>query len=237
MSTCPNSDLYSAFVDGEIPSPWKEKLENHISHCEKCSKKVQQYRALREAMKIETSIPSQDFLNQSLIKVERKIAFLTQQKSELELRKKTAVFWKNSHIRMPVPILAALLLAAIFIPAFITQKVAEKLYSSRDIANSTHSVINVLGYGTNSQEIINTSNSVYSPDLPDKTIASFISTPSGQQLFTMINFARKFATNKDLFSEAEIIIIKLPNLTQFSNTGEESFFLTQPLQQAAGYFK
>ena len=35
MSTCPDKDLYSAYVDGELQSPWKEKIEAHLVSCKK----------------------------------------------------------------------------------------------------------------------------------------------------------------------------------------------------------
>ena len=170
-------------------------------------------------------------------KVESIIECKNKRNLELQNRTKNEAFWKNTSIRMPIPLFAALFLAAIFIPTFFTRKATEKMYTTREIANANHSTINTLSYGTASQEIINTATSVYSPDLPERTIASYLTTTSDEDLFTMINFARKFATNKDLFSDAEIIIIKLPNLTQFSNTGENSFYVSKPLQQAAGYYK
>ncbi|HOT62647.1 MAG TPA: zf-HC2 domain-containing protein, partial [Treponemataceae bacterium] len=43
MSTCPDQDLYSAYVDGEVPSPWKEKLEAHASKCPTCRRAVERF--------------------------------------------------------------------------------------------------------------------------------------------------------------------------------------------------
>lgn len=50
MSTCPDSDLFSAYVDGEIPSPWKEKLESHISSCESCANRTNRYERLHSVL-------------------------------------------------------------------------------------------------------------------------------------------------------------------------------------------
>jgi hypothetical protein len=33
---CPDSKLLSAFYDGEVASPWKEKIEEHITECAQC---------------------------------------------------------------------------------------------------------------------------------------------------------------------------------------------------------
>jgi len=43
---CPDADLLSAFVDGEVPSPWKERIEAHIRSCPSCAAKVEEYRKL-----------------------------------------------------------------------------------------------------------------------------------------------------------------------------------------------
>ena len=33
---CPDNKLLSAFYDGEVSSPWKEKIEDHILNCKNC---------------------------------------------------------------------------------------------------------------------------------------------------------------------------------------------------------
>ena len=43
---CPDKELLSAFVDGEVPSPWKEKLERHLDGCPSCTSRVLAYRSL-----------------------------------------------------------------------------------------------------------------------------------------------------------------------------------------------
>ena len=34
---CPDRGLLSAYVDGEVPSPWKERLAAHLSECPSCA--------------------------------------------------------------------------------------------------------------------------------------------------------------------------------------------------------
>jgi len=43
---CPDPQLLSIYMDGELPSPWKEKLENHLKECADCTKKLEGYRQL-----------------------------------------------------------------------------------------------------------------------------------------------------------------------------------------------
>ncbi|MDR1420408.1 MAG: zf-HC2 domain-containing protein [Treponema sp.] len=43
---CPDREIVSVYADEELPSPWKEKLEDHLSHCEACRKRLAAYRRL-----------------------------------------------------------------------------------------------------------------------------------------------------------------------------------------------
>jgi hypothetical protein len=48
---CPDTQLLSIYIDGELPSPWKEKLETHLQQCSSCGKKLSGYRQLRETVR------------------------------------------------------------------------------------------------------------------------------------------------------------------------------------------
>jgi anti-sigma factor RsiW len=41
---CPDRQIISVYADGELPSPWKEKLERHLSNCPSCSERLAFYR-------------------------------------------------------------------------------------------------------------------------------------------------------------------------------------------------
>ncbi len=47
---CPEPGLISAFVDGEVPSPWKERIAGHLSACSDCAQRARGYGALRAAL-------------------------------------------------------------------------------------------------------------------------------------------------------------------------------------------
>ncbi len=47
---CPDDALLSAHADGEVPSPWKERMDSHISGCSRCTARIAEYRALSQAM-------------------------------------------------------------------------------------------------------------------------------------------------------------------------------------------
>ena len=41
---CPDRQLLSVYFDGELPSPWKEKMEAHIAGCSACGRRLEAYR-------------------------------------------------------------------------------------------------------------------------------------------------------------------------------------------------
>ena len=40
---CPDRQLLSVFFDGELPSPWKEKMESHLCECPSCRERLEEY--------------------------------------------------------------------------------------------------------------------------------------------------------------------------------------------------
>ena len=47
---CPDREILSAFVDGEVPSPWDKKILVHLGSCEACSGVVRDYRTASERL-------------------------------------------------------------------------------------------------------------------------------------------------------------------------------------------
>jgi anti-sigma factor RsiW len=41
---CPENQILSVYFDGELPSPWKEKMEAHLAACPACREKLEGYR-------------------------------------------------------------------------------------------------------------------------------------------------------------------------------------------------
>jgi len=45
---CPDPQILSIYLDGELPSPWKEKMEAHLAVCPKCKEKLADYKHMHE---------------------------------------------------------------------------------------------------------------------------------------------------------------------------------------------
>ena len=48
MSTCPNMELHSAFVDGEIANPWYDEIKTHVESCPDCKAHVKRIQSIRD---------------------------------------------------------------------------------------------------------------------------------------------------------------------------------------------
>jgi len=143
MSTCPDKDLYSAYVDGELQSPWKEKIEAHLVSCEKCSMVVDSYRKISLKLS-ENSFPEPD-LDGSFLKLYAKRQDCLK-RMELNKNKPTSWFYKSN--RIPVPALAAAALFLFVLTPIIMLSTQESLEPSGTVAatefKSDDSIINGL---------------------------------------------------------------------------------------------
>jgi anti-sigma factor RsiW len=45
---CPDPQLLSIYADGELPSPWKEKMDAHLKECPVCREKFENFKKIRE---------------------------------------------------------------------------------------------------------------------------------------------------------------------------------------------
>jgi anti-sigma factor RsiW len=43
---CPDRQLLSVYFDGELPSPWKEKMKSHLTSCPRCRETIDTWRCL-----------------------------------------------------------------------------------------------------------------------------------------------------------------------------------------------
>ena len=98
---CPDNTLLSAFYDGEVSSPWKDQIEEHLLVCEKCRAVVESY---REQSRILQSAP-EPALSSSFSDLEHMI----RQRNTVDV----STSFRTEHHRWPVLPMAAAA-AAIF---------------------------------------------------------------------------------------------------------------------------
>lgn len=243
MSTCPDSNLYSALADGEVPSPWREKLEAHIASCPACQKRVARYRKLRSLLRDGAPNLSENQLEASYLKLvakrdaAREEARIHAEADAAGASRKPLKFpgWARASISLPLPALAALIAVAVFVPSWFALRANGKSSQAEGYATIIPAVRQT---GESGMRALSTSNAVYSPDLPPETLTAKVIDPKNRQYFTMVEFARQFASDKELFSDSGgIVIIKLPSLTRFNAQGDHFLESEEPLKQAAGFYR
>jgi anti-sigma factor RsiW len=47
---CPDRQILSVYFDNELASPWKEKLEKHVSGCPDCGARLEAYKKMRKSL-------------------------------------------------------------------------------------------------------------------------------------------------------------------------------------------
>lgn len=115
MSICPDKIVISEYVDGQLPSPWDEKLKTHLAECEECRsyyEKHKQYSEVLRGMGREV-VEGFDY-NLSLQKLNAKLHSKKAFEKDIETTDKS--FWQKT-VRMPIPIIAAAALIMVFLPA------------------------------------------------------------------------------------------------------------------------
>lgn len=232
MSICPDSDLYSAYIDGEVPSPWKEKLESHIDSCPRCKKQIERYRALRSL--IAAGLP------QEALNLEASFERLSARRAEVYAaiaakEPLTLPAWVRQSVKIPITALAAMFLAAVFLPAIIVLRTTSGTRSQAAplaLAETDAKINQTASYRQG--QILSRTSQVYSTDLSSNVLQTKSYIVTGRNAFSMVNYARQFAANQELFSNADIIIIKLPKLANFDTA---DLFLSdeEALPRAAGF--
>jgi len=235
MSTCPDSDLYSAYADGEVPSPWKEKLEAHIASCPKCKQQAERYARLRSLIASGIAARAPDFESSFARVSERRSRLIATMSQKQPI---PYMSWTHISVRIPITALAAMFLAAVFLPAYFILKSGMGSKSAQpEFSMQQTGIPSSATSGYQRLKTLATANPVYSPDLSAKVMQTQSVPDTQRTVFTMVDYARQFAANQELFSDADIIIIKLPNLTHFSNLENDFQSTGEPLLKAAGYYK
>ena len=78
MSTCPEPDIWSQYVDGELSNEKRVNFEQHIQTCCKCKKGVYSYRILKQCLSC-NNVPEIDLessISKLILKKSLKNAFL-----------------------------------------------------------------------------------------------------------------------------------------------------------------
>ncbi len=110
MSICPENDIHSVYLDGELNSPYKEQYLEHLQSCPDCTEKLNKLKSVHEVLvKDSSSISlSEEQLDASYQKLSTLLKFRNVTK------KSTNSTWTT--IYKAIPAMAAALIIAIILP-------------------------------------------------------------------------------------------------------------------------
>jgi len=108
---CPDRQLLSVYLDGEMPSPWKEKMEEHLSGCSSCMKKLEEYKNLN----IKPSKEEEVIINSAKDRIWQKL----QPQSQPAFKPRYAGNLWQRRISIPIPAAAAAAILLIAAMAFL----------------------------------------------------------------------------------------------------------------------
>ncbi len=110
MCTCPEPDLHSAYIDGEVNSPWREKIEAHLASCESCRTELAKLEGLRNMLRGGIRYMTEEELSRSFGKLRAKM--------DCSAKERAGIVRRRFHPgRAVISAMAAALLAAVILPA------------------------------------------------------------------------------------------------------------------------
>ena len=131
--TCPDSQILSIYLDGELPSPWKEKMETHLEQCSGCREKLEKLKQLQSRL-LEKFMPAAGDLStlDTEIEAAKNRVWLNLQSGQ-GLRSETTIMSKSSNrglslsdtglwrrrLSIPLPAAAAAAVILILLTVFL----------------------------------------------------------------------------------------------------------------------
>ena len=93
MSTCPENDIHSVYIDGELPEAYIADYEAHIASCPECRAKLEKLKATRRMFS--------DSLQNDRLSSKFTSRFMDESFKRLEARMSYSKVTKKSHVLMP----------------------------------------------------------------------------------------------------------------------------------------
>jgi anti-sigma factor RsiW len=190
---CPDRQVLSLYLDGELPSPWKEKMESHLAQCPQCREWLESCRLISTSLAGAGTVPE----HVELARVESAHIKDAQERvwRNLEARerlgsrsgtvRRSASVWRRT-ISIPLPAAAAA--AAVLV---IT--------------------MGVLWLGRPAEQ---------SPTIPQMSLASedSLNAPDVVPIAANMEGVLQYLESKD--SGGDILILRLPESRNFTSSGE-----------------
>lgn len=120
MSTCPENDIHSIYLDNELPENFISEYEKHINSCPKCKKKLEQMRKTHNIFEADSKSLNLDqiFLDQSFERLQSRMRYTKVISESKNVKKIDFTSFKNA-----IPsIAAAAVILAVMLPINLKYK-------------------------------------------------------------------------------------------------------------------
>lgn len=191
---CPDKQFLSVYFDGELPSPWKERMEQHLETCSECRKNLEFYGKMSGCLNVDGE--GEAFTKAPEAAVIEAAAARVWERLEHRGRREGGKLRRFLPARQALTAAAAGAIAATAIICFL-------LLFSQD--QSRNSNVPELAGASGFAGIVSGD---YDPDTPDIIPAS------------NMNDVLRYIESDDT---SNIVIIKLPERKKFSRYGEPAF--------------
>lgn len=131
---CPDRQLLSVYLDGELPSPWREKLESHLASCLECSMRLDVYRSVGSKAEGRADMPSSERIEAAKNRVWRNVVGL-----DNVARRPAERGWRRKLV-LPLPAAVAAALVVATAAAFVGGPVVAGISKDREVARIANDV-------------------------------------------------------------------------------------------------
>jgi hypothetical protein len=107
---CPDRQILSVYLDGELPSPWKEKMEAHLAECPQCREQLETFALISRRLE-GTNGPGGVIPAQERVWLKLSEAESAGRHRPLPVRQGLPALWRRT-VSLPLPAAAALTAAA-----------------------------------------------------------------------------------------------------------------------------
>jgi hypothetical protein len=107
---CPDHQILSVYMDGELPSPWKEKMEDHLARCARCREKLESY---RRASRLLDRAGTGGGVEEALKGAKERVWLKLQDKPERGFSPRPGVWSRSVAVPLPAAAAAAILFIAL----------------------------------------------------------------------------------------------------------------------------
>lgn len=152
MSICPDKNLRSAYLDGEVSSPWCEEMTAHIESCPECKKALEQMKQLHSVFAEDSA--SLDFDN---TKLDESFERLQSRLRYTKVAAKSNVVYADFARKIVPYAAAAVFLAAIIFPSANIRSQMQQRFTDVALVSQQQSVELINKKGIVAEQTINAS--------------------------------------------------------------------------------